>query len=172
VILPCPSFSDGDARSIGSAFAETIAPDAFGTAADLNRDSSWDLRLGHHGARLALPGPALRAHDTRHGLALAWTFDPRMPMAREAREALKRGAVSVAMTDMVTRTIRLPSLTTLVTRARLRHVALLVDNERPCYPAAVAMSFPGSRAGDERQLREQIDAVVREALFRVRRSWR
>jgi hypothetical protein len=58
-----------------------IAPGAFGTAADLNRDGSWDLRLGHHGARLALPGPALRVHDTRHGLAIEWWFDPRMPMA-------------------------------------------------------------------------------------------
>ena len=170
VIVPAPSFSDADPRNIGSMFAETIAPDAFGTAADLNCDSSWDLRLGHHGPRLALPGPALRVHDTAHGIALEWEFDPTAPMAPEARQALRRGAVSVAMTDMTTRTIRLPALVNLVTRARLRHVALLVENERPCYPAATAIIFPGSRAGDARQFREQLDAVIREARFRNSRS--
>ena len=170
VILPCPSFSDAPSQNLRTALPETIAPLAFGTAADLNSDGSWDLRLGHHGARLALPSRALRAHDTPHGIAIEWEFDPRMPMSREARQALRRGAVSVAMTEMETRTIRLPRLTTLVTRARLRHVALLVDGDRAAYQAATAMIFTGSRAGDAGQLREQIDAVIRESKYRNERS--
>jgi hypothetical protein len=169
LILPCPSFADAPARNVRSAFDETIAPTAFGTAAELNRDDRWDLRLGHHGPRLALPGPSLRAHDTPHGIAIEWIFDPNMPMAREAREAIRRGAASVAMIDMQTRTIRLPEPTTLVTRARLMHVALLPDNQQPAHPAATAMIFPGSRPGDARQFLEQLDSVVRESKFR---NWR
>jgi hypothetical protein len=169
LIVPCPSFADAPARNVRSAFDETIAPDAFGPAAELNRDDRWDLRLGHHGPRLALPGPALRAHDTSHGLVVEWHLDSRMPMAPEAREAIRRGAVSVAFKAIGTRTIRLPEPTTLVTRATLLHVALLPDNQQPAHPAAVAMLFPGSRLGDDRELREQIDAVIRESKFR---NWR
>jgi phage head maturation protease len=169
LIVPCPSFADAPARNVRSAFDETIAPDAFGPAAELNRDDRWDLRLGHHGPRLALPGPALRAHDTSHGLVVEWHLDSRMPMAPEAREAIRRGAVSVAFKAIGTRTIRLPEPTTLVTRATLLHVALLPDNQQPAHPAAVAMLFPGSRLGDARQFREQLAAVVAEAKFR---NWR
>jgi len=158
IILPCPSFTDAPCRNIGSMLPETISPRAFGTAADLNRERSFDLRLGHHGPRLALPGEALRCHDTAAGLVIEWIVDSRMPMAREAREAIKRGCgVSVAFP------------TTTVTRATLLHIALL-DEDRPAYPAACAMSFPGSRVGNDDELRRQIDKVVREAAFRWRRS--
>jgi len=173
ILLPAPSFSDAPARSIANAiFPETIAPTAFGTAAELNADRELDLRLGHHGPRLALVGGGMRFHDTPHGIAVEWIFDPRMPMAREARQAIRGGAVSLAMKIAESRTIRLPRATTLVTRARLLHVALLPDNERAAYPAATAMIFPGSRAGDAGQLRKQIDEVIAEARFRQRRASR
>jgi hypothetical protein len=32
------------------------------------------------------------------------------------------------------------------------------------------MRFEGSRLGDDRELREQIDAVIREARFRARKA--
>jgi hypothetical protein len=57
-----------------------------------------------------------------------------------------------------------------VVAARLHHVSILPDGERPAYEASVAMRFEGSRPGDDRQLREQIDAVIREAKFRNARS--
>jgi hypothetical protein len=170
LILPCPSFTDAPARNLGAILPETISPRAFGAAADLNREKSFDLRLGHFGARLAIAGQALRAHDTPHGLVVEWIVDPRMPMAREAREAIKAGCgVSVALKTHESRTMRLPWPTTTVTRATLLHVALL-DEDRPAYPAACAMSFPGSRVGDADELRKQIDKVVAEARFRWRRS--
>jgi len=171
ILLPAPSFSDAPARSIANAvFPETISPTAFGTAAELNADRSLDLRLGHHGPRLALVGGGMRFHDTPHGIAVEWIFDPRMPMAREAREAIRRGAVSVAMKIAESRTIRLPRPVTLVTRARLLHVAILGDDDYAAYPAAVAKMFPGSRAGDAAQVREQIAAVIAESKLRNQRS--
>jgi hypothetical protein len=170
LILPCPSFTDAPARNLGAMLPETISPRAFGAAADLNRERSFDLRLGHFGARLAIAGQALRAHDTPHGLVIEWIVDPRMPMAREAREAIKDGCgVSVALKVHESRTVRLPWPTTSVTRATLLHVALL-DEDKPAYPAACAMSFPGSTLGNVDELRRQIDKVVREAAFRWRRS--
>jgi hypothetical protein len=170
LILPCPSFTDAPARNLGAMLPETISPRAFGAAADLNREKSFDLRLGHFGARLAIAGQALRAHDTPHGLVVEWIVDPRMPMAREAREAIKSGCgVSVALKTHESRTMRLPWPTTTVTRATLLHVALL-DEDRPAYPAACAMSFPGSRVGNDDELRRQIDKVVAESRFRWRRS--
>jgi hypothetical protein len=170
LILPCPSFSDAPARNLGAMLPETISPRAFGAAADLNREKSFDLRLGHFGARLAIAGQALRAHDTPYGLVVEWIVDPRMPMAREAREAIKAGCgVSVALKTHESRTMRLPWPTTTVTRATLLHVALL-DEDRPAYPAACAMSFPGSRVGDADELKRQIDKVVAESRFRWRRS--
>jgi hypothetical protein len=170
LILPCPSFSDAPARNLGAMLPETISPRAFGAAADLNREKSFDLRLGHFGARLAIAGQALRAHDTAQGLVIEWIVDPRMPMAREAREAIKRGCgVSVALKTHESRTMRLPFPTTTVTRASLYHIALL-DEDKPAYPAACAMSFPGSRVGNADELRKQIDKVVAEARFRWRRS--
>jgi hypothetical protein len=171
ILLPAPSFADAPARSIARALLpETISPTAFGTAAELNADRSLDLRLGHHGPRLALVGGGMRFHDTPHGIAVEWIFDPRMPMAREAREAIRRGAVSVAMKIAESRTIRLPRPTTLVTRARLLHVAILGDDDYAAYPAAVAKMFPGSRAGDAAQVREQIAAVIAESKLRNERS--
>jgi hypothetical protein len=170
LILPCPSFTDAPARNLGAMLPETISPRAFGAAADLNREKSFDLRLGHFGARLAIAGQALRAHDTAAGVLIEWIFDPRMPMAREAREAINSGCgVSVALKVHESRTMRLPWPTTTVTRATLLHVALL-DEDRPAYPAACAMSFPGSRVGDADELRKQIDKVVAESRFRWRRS--
>jgi hypothetical protein len=170
LILPCPSFSDAPARNLGAMLPETISPRAFGTAADLNREKSFTLQFGHHGPKLAYAGEALRAHDTPHGLVIEWILDGRMPMAREARQAIKAGCgVSVALKVHESRTMRLPFPTTTVTRATLYHVALL-DEDRPAYPAACAMSFQGSRVGDAGELKRQIDKVVREARFRWRRS--
>ena len=170
MILPCPSFTDAPARNLGAMLPETISPRAFGAAADLNREKSFTLQFGHHGPKLAYAGAALRAHDTAAGLLLEWILDPRMPMAREARQAIKAGCgVSVALKVHESRTVRLPWPTTSVTRATLYHVALLTD-DKPAYPAACAMSFPGSRVGNADELRKQIDKVVAEARFRWRRS--
>jgi phage head maturation protease len=170
LILPCPSFTDAAARNIGSTLPETIAPRAFGAAADLNRERSFDLRMGHHGPRLAIAGAALRCHDTTHGLVFEWIVDGRMPMAPDALRAIKRGCgVSIAFKAIESRTVRLPLPTNVVTRATLYHVALL-DEDRPAYAAGAALTFPRSRAGDAEQLRKQIDALVAEARFRWRRS--
>jgi len=170
LILPCPSFTDAPGRNIGATLPETISPRAFGAAADLNREKSFTLQFGHHGPKLAYAGEALRAHDTPRGLVIEWILDGRMPMAREARQAIKAGCgVSVALKVHESRTMRLPFPTTTVTRATLYHVALL-DEDRPAYPAACAMSFPGSRVGDADELRKQIDKVVAESRFRWRRS--
>ena len=170
LLLPCPAFAEAPARNLGAMLPETISPRAFGAAADLNRERSFDLRLGHFGARLAIAGQALRAHDTPHGLVIEWIVDPRMPMAREAREAIKRGCgVSVALKVRDSRTVRLPWPTTSVVRADLLHVALL-DEDKPAYPAACAMSFPGSRVGDTSEINRQIEKLVAESRFRWRRS--
>ncbi len=171
LILACPSFSDAPARNLGTMFAETIAPTAFGTAQELNADRGWDLRYGHYGPRLAFAGPHLRAHDTRHGLVVEYQLDPKMPMATEVRQAIaNRCGVSVALKIGDARLVRLPFPTSVVTRARLEHIALLEPHEKPAYASAVAMRFEGSRTSDDRQLREQIDAVIREARFRNSRS--
>jgi hypothetical protein len=101
---------------------------------------------------------------------IEWIVDPRMPMAREAREAIKRGCgVSVALKVRDSRTVRLPWPTTSVVRADLLHVALL-DEDKPAYPAACAMSFPGSRVGDTSEINRQIEKLVAESRFRWRRS--
>jgi hypothetical protein len=172
LILPCPSFTDAPARNLGKALPETISPAAFGRAADLNRERSFDLQFNHHGPKLAYAGEALRAIDTPHGIALEWIVDPRMPLAGEALRAIDRGCgVSVALKIHESRTARLPFPTTLVTRATLHHVAIL-DEDRPAYPAATAMRFPGSSVGDSDELRKQIDKVVAEARFRWRRAAR
>lgn len=170
LILPCPSFTDAPGRNIGATLPETISPRAFGAAADLNREKSFTLQFGHHGPKLAYAGEALRAHDTAYGLVIEWILDGRMPMAREARQAIKAGCgVSVALKVHESRTMRLPFPTTTVTRATLYHIAIL-DEDKPAYPAACAMSFPGSRVGDTDELRRQIGKVVAEARFRWRRS--
>jgi hypothetical protein len=170
LLLPCPSFTDAPARNLGAMLPETISPRAFGAAADLNREKSFTLQFGHHGPKLAYAGQALRAHDTAAGLVVEWIVDPRMPMAREARQAIKAGCgVSVALKVHESRTVRLPWPTTSVTRATLYHIALL-DEDRPAYPAACAMSFPGSTLGNAHELKRQIDKVVAEARFRWRRS--
>jgi hypothetical protein len=170
LIMPCPSFSDAPSRNLGTTLPETVSPTAFGTAAALNADQNIDLRLGHRGPRLAIVGGGLRFHGTQHGIIAEWIIDPKAPMAHEARQALRRGAASVAMLEMQTRTYRLPWPTTCIVAARLHHVALMPDGERPAYEASVAMRFEGSRPGDDRELREQIDAVIREARFRNSRS--
>jgi hypothetical protein len=170
LILPCPSFSDAPSRNLGTTLPETVSPTAFGTAAALNADQNIDLRLGHRGPRLAIVGGGLRFHGTQHGIIAEWIIDPKAPMAAEARQALRRGAASVAMLEMQTRTYRLPWPTTCIVAARLHHVALMPDGERPAYEASVAMRFEGSRLGDDRELREQIDAVIREARFRARKA--
>lgn len=170
IVLPCPSFTDAPAGNLGTMLPESIAPTAFGRAEELNLDRGFDLRLGHAGPKLAVPGTALRAIDTPHGLALEWIVDPRSPLAGEALRAIKAGCgVSVSFKVAETRTLRLPYPTTVVTRARLEHVALL-DQERPAYPAATAMAFPYSTVGDADQLRKQIDKVVAEARFRWSRA--
>lgn len=169
LLLPCPSFADAPGHNIGATLPETISPRAFGAAADLNRERSFTLQYGHHGPKLAYAGEALRAHDTPHGLVIEWIVDPRMPMARDALQAIKAGCgVSVALKVHESRTVRLPWPTTSVTRATLYHVALLPD-DRPAYAAATAMSFPGSTPGNADELRRQIDKLAAEALFRWRR---
>jgi len=170
LILACPSFSSAPARNLRTTLPETVSPAAFGTAAELNADRNIDLRLGHRGPRLAIVGGGLRFHDSPVGVIAEWIIDGKSPMAAEARQALKRGTASVAMLDMQTRTFRLPWPTTCVVAARLHHVSILPDGERPAYEASVAMRFEGSRPGDDRQLREQIGAVIREAKFRNARS--
>ena len=170
LILACPSFSSAPARNLRTTLPETVSPTAFGTAAALNADRNIDLRLGHRGPRLAIVGGGLRFHDSPVGVIAEWIIDGKSPMAAEARQALKRGTASVAMLDMQTRTFRLPWPTTCVVAARLHHVSILPDGERPAYEASVAMRFEGSRPGDDRQLREQIGAVIREAKFRNARS--
>ena len=170
LLLPCPSFTDAPARNLGAMLPETISPRAFGAAADLNREKSFTLQLGHHGPKLAYAGEALRAHDTAYGLVIEWILDPCMPMAREARQAIKAGCgVSVALKVHESRTVRLPWPTTSVTRATLYHIALL-DEDRPAYPAACAMSFPGSRVGDTSEINRQIEKLIAESRFRWRRS--
>jgi phage head maturation protease len=170
LILPAPSFTDAPARNLGTMLPESIAPTAFGRAEELNRDRGFDLRLGHHGPKLAYPGTALRAIDTPHGTVFEWIVDPQMPLADEALRAVKAGCgVSVGLKIGETRTLRLPYPVTVVTRARLEHVALL-DQERPAYPAATAIAFPYSTVGDADETRKQIDRVVAEAQFRWRRA--
>jgi phage head maturation protease len=170
IVLPCPSFTDAPAGNLGTMLPESIAPTAFGRAEELNIDRGFDLRLGHHGPKLAYPGTALRAIDTPHGTVFEWIVDPRMPLAGEALRAVKAGCgVSVGLKIGETRTLRLPYPVTVVTRARLEHVALL-DQERPAYPAATAIAFPYSTVGDADELRKQIDRVVAEAQFRWRRA--
>lgn len=169
LLVPCPSFSDAPARNLGAALPETITPTAFGRAADLNRERSFNLQLGHHGPKLAYAGEALRAIDTPHGIALEWIVDKRMPLAGDALRAIERsGAVSVALKIHEARTMRLPFPTSAVTRATLYHIAIL-DDDRPAYPAAVAMRFPGSTMGDATELRKQLEKLFAEARFR---SWR
>jgi len=168
-VLILPAYGDAPAAHVGGRLPETISPTAFGRAADL---TDWDLRLGHHGARLVLPGQRLRAHDTPHGLVVEWLVDHRLPMAGDALRAIKAGAgVSVAMKVAESRTMRLPSPTTVVTQARLLHVAIIPDDQ-PAYGAATALAFPSSRPGDAGELRKQIEKVVAEARFRQRRSSR
>jgi hypothetical protein len=166
LILPCPAFTDAAARHVGRSLPESISPSAFGRAADLNRERSFDLQFNHHGPRLALAGESLRAIDTPHGLVVEWIVDTRMPLAGDALRAISAGCgVSVCMKVAEARTMRLPSPTTVVTRARLEHIALLTA-QAPAYRAAAAMRFPGSTRGDAAELAKQIDKVVAEARFR------
>ena len=169
LILPCPAFAEAPARHVGSTIPESISARAFGPAHELNRDRGFDLRLGHHGPLLALAGDSLRAHDTPHGTVIEWLVDGRVPASRDALRAIAaRCGVSVSMKIGESRTMRLPSPTSVVTRARLEHVALLT-NDQAAYPAATAIRFPGSTRGSDDELARQIDKLVAEARFR---SWR
>ena len=100
---------------------------------------------------------------------IEWIVDGRVPASRDALRAIAaRCGVSVSMKIGESRTMRLPSPTSVVTRARLEHVALLTDDQA-AYPAATAMRFPGSTRGNDDELARQIDKLVAEARFR---SWR
>ncbi len=169
LLLPCPSFTDAPGHHIQEPLPEAIAPKAFGRADELNAERSFNLQFGHHGPKLAYAGPSLRAIDTPHGLVLEWIVDARLPMARDALQAIAAGCgVSVALKIRDCQTVRVPNPTRLVTRATLCHVALLPD-DRPAYAAACAIAFPGSRPGNADELRRQIDKLVAEARFRWRR---
>jgi hypothetical protein len=161
---------DADAAAVGRQLPEAIDPSAFGAAASLG--PGWTLRAGHNGPLLAVAGPRLRAHDTPAGLVIEWLPDVALPWAADAVRAIESGksGVSVLMRDAERKLARLPRLVEVVNRARLIHVALLTDGERPAHPGARAKVYRMVRRDDPDVLRRQLAAAVDNARWFVRRA--
>jgi len=173
-VLIMPTFHDAAAEDLGHDLPETVAPRAFGTAAELNTAGRWSLRDDHSGPAFDYAGPRLRAIDTEHGLVVSWEPDLRLPWARDALAAIEAGrsAVSVSMLIDERRVFRLPRPTTTVIRARLDHVALLLRGQLGCYPGGRAKVFRSSWADDAAELRRQIAALVDCCRWHVRNRTR
>lgn len=170
-VLILPAYGDAPAAHVRGRLPETIAPTAFGPAADLNRYGGWSLQTGHYGQRLAEAPGRLRAIDTPHGLVVEWRADLRLPWDLDAVRAIEqRAGVSVGMSIVSTRAVRLPQLTTMVVEARLDHIAILGPDERPAYRAATAVVFRNATRDDPAELNRQIAKLVAEARFRIRRT--
>jgi hypothetical protein len=147
-----------------------IDPCAFGAAANLG--PGWTLRAGHDGPLLAVAGPRLRAHDTPIGIVVEWHANLALPWAADAVRAIEAGktGVSVLMRDAERKLARLPRLTEVVTRARLLHVALLVNGERPAHPGARAKVYRMVRRDDADLLRQHLAAAVDNARWFARQA--
>jgi phage head maturation protease len=140
-IMCCPGVAPG--RLIKSVRDERINDFAFGRAAELNTRRDWHLRLGHHGEKLAIPGPTLRAIETRFGLALEWRPDESNHWHRAVVEEIERGnqGVSVAFTNASKLTIQVAGRSLdYVTRATLTHVAIAIPSTAvPAYSGGTAI---------------------------------
>lgn len=160
---------DAMAAAIDLPRSETIAPAAFGKAADLNREGLVRLvGVGHDGFTLSQLGRGLVAHDSEVGLVLRWTPDQESVLHREAVARIEAGAgCSVYMTHRRSDVVRLPAVD-VVTRAALIHVAIVPRN---AYRGAIAKVFRQSHVADEAEMREQLARVVREAKFSARHTW-
>jgi len=166
-VLLVAAYGDATAADVRGRLPETIAADAFGRADELNRSRGWQLRDGHGGPMLATAGERLRAHDTSAGLVVEWIPNLAFPWDGEAVRAIENGstAVSVGMKIAETRTVRLPRPTTMVTRAKLTHLAILRGDERPCYAGARAIVFRAVWRDDPDTLRRNLDAAIERARW-------
>jgi hypothetical protein len=171
-VLMTVAYGDATAADVRGRLPETIAFNAFGSSAVLNADNGWSLQGGHNGAVLATAGSSLRAHDTPSGLIVEWLPNMALPWNRDAVQAIEEGrnAISVGMKILETRLARLPRLLKMVTRAKLTHVALLQDGQRPCYAGARAKVFRSSWRNDPDELRKQIDETITRARWYVRHA--
>lgn len=165
----------GDAASTREApGGEYIAPGAFGDAAALNAErGAWSVKWNHDGPTLAGNGSRLRAVDTgTAGPVLVWDLDVRSPMFGDILAAFNAAGgtlpVSVAMFIHDMRSSPLAAGAKWITRADLRHVAILADGStRPLYAGAVAVMRKHQKPDD---LRAHIDAAISAARFRDRQA--
>jgi hypothetical protein len=171
-VLLMVAYGEASAADVRGKLPETILRGAFGSADELNREKGWTLRAGHHGDPLAVAGERLRAHDTPAGLVVEWIPDPRLPWDQDAVRAIEEGrnAVSVGMVIKETRVSRILTPTTLITRARLSHIALLVAGENPCYAGARSKVFRSAWRDDRDELRRHIDETINRARWYSRRA--
>lgn len=171
-VLMVAAYGDASAWAVRGSIPETIAFNAFGSAAELNCEKGWTLRSGHGGPLLATAGERLRAHDSTAGLVVEWIPDMALAWNRAAVQAIEDGktACSVGMKIAETRLARLPHPVSMITRARLEHVALLDDDYRPAYPGARAKVFRDVFENDRDELRKQIEATIERARWFARQS--
>lgn len=175
-VMMTAAYGEGAVADVDGGLPETLALNAFGSVEELNRYPDWDLRVGHHGPRLQVAGPRLRAHNSPAGLVVEWLPDLTLPWCRDAVAAINAGrnGVSVGMKVISQRLARLPTLTTFITEARLLHVALLTEEgRRPVYGGSRAKVFPSVYRDDADELKRNIDAVVENARwfsYRARRA--
>lgn len=171
-VLLLVSYGDASAASVRGRLPETIAAGAFGSADELNREKGWALRAGHRGGTLAVAGQRLRAHQTPAGLVVEWLPDLRLPWDQDAVRAIEEGqnGVSVGMVIEETRVSRIPRPATMITRARLTHVALLGEGEEPCYAGARSKVFRSIWRDDPAELRRHLEEIVTRARWYSRRA--
>ena len=171
-VLMITAYGDAAAQAVRGRHPETIAHNAFGTAADLNREKGWTLRSCHGGPLLATAGERLLAHDCNAGLVIEWIPDMSLPWNRDAVRAIEEGnsACSVGMVIRESRLAKLPHTVNMITRARLSHLALLGSDHVPAYAGARAKVFRSSWRDDQDELRKQIAATVDRARWFARQS--
>ncbi|MFM7137313.1 MAG: hypothetical protein ACKO1M_09640 [Planctomycetota bacterium] len=173
-VLLVVAHGDAAPAAIGKTTPETIARDAFGPAAALDRERGWGLTCpDHDGPLIALGGPAakgrLRAIDSEVGLMLDWLPDMSDRRHVQAVRMIEAGAgASVLMQAKERSTLRIGGPITVVTRARLVSVAITTN---PAYRGAAALVFRHVWRDDPGLLEQQVAAVAREARFRNARGW-
>lgn len=149
-----------------------VEPGAWNLRQINSPEAVWGLRSYGHGSETidAACFGRLRAEIVpRAGLVIEWT--PRMDNAKQRLVVQQinagRRAVSVGMAVQLGNERTAAGLdgraTTIVTRARLDHVALLAEGEEGRMPQASAWVFRSSGGGEAERQRQR-DAAVKAAL--------
>jgi hypothetical protein len=150
----------------GRAKDEFVMPQAFGTASELNARKGWHLSLNHGGGVIAHPHvDRLYAHDSDIGLVIEWVpTDADKRLVDQLRDGRARASVSF---DSAKRCDDFVS--DVVSRARLRHVAILMPGSgwRAAYAGSIVRVFdgPDTSAAFDAQLAALIKDARRQAIY-------